>query len=163
MTGIYAGFDVRTTQSGVRPSSSEAAPGSYSADRVATQWSGVRVEDIDSHLRHERYGRDEVIVRAYVKLGTLLPADVKVDLLIDRRHADRCNPRGADHPLWSVQSYENGVFVFEGSMPRNEVEKAAGIGVRVRPFRTRDGASAPPAVIEWMEPPPSLAGTVVRS
>jgi len=119
---------------------------------VTGEWPRVRVEGIDTHLRRERDGSDQVVVRACVYLGTLLPADVRVDLVAGPGQPGAAT-REVGCPLWSAQSYDNGVFVFEASVSAPAMERAAGFGVRVAPHWVREEASALPPVIQRVEPP----------
>jgi hypothetical protein len=73
-------------------------------------------------------------IRTVVHLEALVPADVQVD--ISHRYAQHENPGDGARRLWSVQSYRNSAFVFEGTVSEQElagVGPLEGLVVRVRP------------------------------
>jgi hypothetical protein len=87
--------------------------------------------DIPGHLR----------VHANVHLGSLAPADVHVEVTADGSEkaeaSGECSVR-----LFSIQSYGNGTYVFEGLLPSQVVEKDCPLTVRVRPGAAHDALSA---------------------
>jgi hypothetical protein len=104
---------------------------------VRQQWGGVRV----THLEANPLFADvpgQVRVRANVHLVSLLPADVLVELT---GTADAADASG-EWPirLCSVQSYNNGSYVFEGLLPLEAVDDHLLI-VRVRPSAVREALS----------------------
>jgi hypothetical protein len=91
----------------------------------------VRVIQLDA-ARHLADAPDRVSVRAVIHLGSLSPADVRVDAV-----AGAGEPVGASnqraHEIWSVQSYRNGIFVFEGFVAPESPDGHRSLTVRVRP------------------------------
>jgi hypothetical protein len=65
---------------------------------IRAAWTGVRVESVDYD---ERGGVGTA--RAWVRLGELTPADVRVELIM---------PSSGECPMWCEQSYHNGSFVY---------------------------------------------------
>jgi hypothetical protein len=77
-------------------------------------------------------------VRANVHLGSLIPADVLVDATADRVKASgEWSTR-----LASLQSYGNGIYVFDGLLPPHALEDRSPLIVRVRPGSAHEAFSA---------------------
>jgi hypothetical protein len=119
----------------------------------------VRV--ISAELGAGRGGDVRSVVRACVYLDTLLPADVRVELVVGRPGEDAARMRETDVRLWSVQSYGNGSFLFESTMPALALGAGEGPGVRVA---SRDDESRAPSmspVVRWL-PTSDLADSPER-
>lgn len=150
--------DMGTTHHGPAATSRAAPLASRSSDPRTAHWVRVRVRSVESLRTLAREGDEQVVVRACVHLGALLPADVKVDLLTPARVASRAGDApDACCQLWSVQSYDNGTFVFEALVPAELVDRATTVGVRVRAQRVREEPSTLRPVIRWLQPPPATS------
>lgn len=126
-------------------------------------WSVVRVLDselVDGAERRDAGDRREcrLPIRAYVHLGELTPADVHIDLHGGRLSAADVRDRPDGVRLYSVESYGNGIFVFEGCATPVDDELADGWTVRVRP--SPNGCVGLPVapVVGWCAPPAPRTG-----
>jgi hypothetical protein len=124
----------------------QRTPGTPTAEWAAwvrEQWSAVRVILVEA--THLADAADRVRVRAVIHLGSLSPADVRVDAV-----AGAAEPAGdpAHRPseLWCAQSYRNGTFVFEGFAATEGDEEQPTLTARVRP-RAADENLAPLSVV----------------
>ena len=109
---------------------SETFVKAITAERIASEWPRVRVENAVTSETPGCNGNVLTTVRACVHLGTLLPTDVKVEMGADGSPAHNGSQRR--HRLWSVQSYQNGSFLFESCVPAAELRDAARLLIRVR-------------------------------
>jgi hypothetical protein len=82
---------------------------------VERHWAKVRVAHAESRRCACSTGA-WLRMRAVVHLGELAPVDVHVDLV---RRGDESGDSTARR-LWSIQSYRNGAFVYEGRVPEDE-------------------------------------------
>lgn len=116
---------------------------------IERQWPGVRIGDIEMHSAEGA----QQIVRACVHLGALLPVDVHVELLCaeDRIGAGE-SPHSSRHEMWSVQSYDNGTFSYEGHIPASALEGKLGCAIRVTSTARNVDPSEVPPVIRWLPP-----------
>ena len=75
--------------------------------------------------------RSQRTVRACIDLGSLLPVDVRVALVPMR---DSVPDFAMAHPMWSAESYHNGIYLYEVTVP---VAALAGgnCAVRITPAR----------------------------
>ena len=113
------------------------APSARWAAWVRQQWSCVRVTDIKATPVPDGVP-GHVRLRANVHLGSLVPADVLVDAT-----AEGGNVSGERSTrLASLQSYGNGIYVFEGLLSLRTVEDRSPLIVRVRPGAAHDAFSA---------------------
>lgn len=118
--------------------SANAATAAWAA-WVRQQWRRVRVTHLETNsLLADVPGR--VRVRANVHLGSLVPADVLVEATADVAETAAAS-REWPIRLWSVQSYRNGTYVFEGLLPLEAVDEHLLI-VRVRPGAVDETLSA---------------------
>jgi hypothetical protein len=106
---------------------------------VREQWSAVRVTHLETNsLPSEVPGH--VRLWANVHLGSLAPADVLVEATAEPTEAvdasGECSIR-----LCSMQSYNNGTYVFEGLLPL-EILDDQPLMVRVRPGAAHETFSA---------------------
>jgi hypothetical protein len=110
----------------------------------------AEVRVISAELGAGRGGDTRRVVRACVYLDTLLPADVRVELVSGRPGEDASRTRATDVRLWSVLSYGNGSFLFESAVPALELGAGESVGVRVA-LRDDDpwGAQMHP-VVRWL-------------
>ena len=99
---------------------------SWNARRVLTDWWRVRIHLVE--VVPDSGGRR---VRAVVQLGALAPADVRVELLLTSRAREA--PRDGGRPMWSTQSYDNGCYVFEATIARDDLAADGDWLVRVSP------------------------------
>jgi hypothetical protein len=128
------------------PALSAPTARSTQPDALALAWPDVAIGDVELSSLGDRGERFRV--RARIRLGALLPADVAVDLL-----PVRGRPPGARCRLFSVQPLENGAFLFEGTPSVEELGRY-GFEIRVGPA-TRLGTAMPlPAVVRRVAPPP---------
>ena len=111
-------------------------------------WTAIRVDSVEVHpLRGGEAGLAEV--RACVRLGTLLPLDVHVELLSHPASPGRRRPRAGfvSERMASIQSYANGSYVFAARIPHSRLEDPEGCAVRVTPANESAHLSAP---IRWI-------------
>jgi hypothetical protein len=106
---------------------------------VREQWSAVRVTHLETNpLLPDVPGH--VRLRANVHLGSLVPADVLVEATAEPAEAvdasGECSIR-----LCSMQSYNNGTYVFEGLLSLEALEDQP-LTVRVRPGAAHEALSA---------------------
>lgn len=116
---------------------------------VRDRWPAVRVTHLKTvPLRPHVPGRLRVRVNVY--LGALAPADVLVEATVDE--ADTPDGSG-EWPirLCSVQSYGNGIYVFEALLPRQPVEHRRRLTVRVRPGTSHEALSTLQDVVRVFE------------
>lgn len=85
------------------------------AARVAACWPLVRVESVD--VRPAPAGEH---ARALVQLGGLTPADVRVELYVADASAALQTAQRGQLRMCSTQSYDNGRFVFEATLPAGD-------------------------------------------
>ncbi len=89
------------------------------------EWPGVRITDVtmvaDVPFTPDRHQR----VRVHVRLGRLMPADVRVHLTTETHSADTAQDDGWTRRLVASQTYDNGHFVFEGHVPVHVLETMA--------------------------------------
>ena len=117
---------------------------------LLAEWPGVHVEEIEIQPPADGGLR---IVRACVHLGALLPADVHVELLCaEDRLIEGEPPHSSRHEMWSVQSYDNGTFSYEGHVPAPALEGKLGCAVRVTSTATNVDPAEVPPVIRWLAP-----------
>ncbi|MBX6330639.1 MAG: hypothetical protein IRY91_02200 [Gemmatimonadaceae bacterium] len=97
--------------------------------------------------RPETTGGREALttVRASVHLGALTPADVNV-VLVAGGDAAVTNPMHEGTPLWCDRAYGNGIYVYEGDVPRAMLEGGDACAVRIVPDRYRLLTAIPPVV-----------------
>ncbi len=108
------------------------APTAGWAAWVRQQWATVRVTHVETNPLRADVPR-HVRLRANVHLGSLAPADVLVEATADRaKTATR---------LASLQSYGNGIYVFEGVLPPHAFKEGHPLIVRVRPGASHDAFS----------------------
>ena len=88
-------------------------------------------------------------LRACVHLGTLLPADVHVELLSHPASPGRRRPRAGfvSERMASIQSYANGRFIFAARIPLSRLEDPEGCAVRVT---HADGSAHLPPTVRWI-------------
>ena len=112
--------------------------------RLLEHWPHVRIDCVATQLA-DHSGEHAAIVRADIDLGSLLPADVRVELAAGE-------PSPGEHRmtpsrLWSTHSYHNGRYAFEASVPAGVLGRAAGCVVRVSPAAgVSDNVAVDPAV-----------------
>ena len=112
---------------------------------IQTQWPRVRIVSIDISEGGARAPSDARIVHTCVHLGSLAPADVRVEMT-SGDPAVANDPSAAAVRLWSVQSYGNGSFVFEAELPRAALAGVSSFSIRVVPSSQHGPLSLPPVV-----------------
>lgn len=98
--------------------------------RLLEYWPDVRIDCVVTQLADHR-GEHAAIVRADIDLGSLLPADVKVELSAGEPSPDE--QLMTPSRLWSTHSYHNGRYAFEASVPAGVLDRSGGCVVRVSP------------------------------
>jgi hypothetical protein len=142
------------------PRISDDGPTKAWAVWVSEQWRAVHVIQLDA-ARHLADRLDRVRVRAVIHLGLLSPADVRVDAV-----AGAGEPVGASHQrvheMWSVQSYRNGAFVFEGLIAAESLDGYRMLAVTVRPRSAHEDLSRLRTVVRStkMDPEPAAQRSV---
>ena len=86
--------------------------------RLDACWPQVRVESAQLSR-----GPSGARACAVVQLGGLAPADVRVELVPASRAQAVLPPGHGEYRMFSRQSYHNGSFVFETTLPRQEAER----------------------------------------
>jgi hypothetical protein len=111
------------------------------------KWRGVRIEE--AQLAPAAGSEHAMRVWACVELGELAPADVRVELVPGAPGTilDRSTHRA--HRLWSVQSYFNGRYVFEGIVPAPDLAGPEGYSIRITRYADVAAARTAPAVVRW--------------
>ena len=120
---------------------------------VVREWSQLRVERVDVHREPTANGT-RLGVWACISLGAhLLPADVRVELLAEFGRAGHRTTTPAR--LWSTRCYQNGTYLFEGSLPLASDVRETGLTVRVTPAPHHPPADVAPIVV-WVETGPHV-------
>lgn len=117
--------------------------------RLLEDWPDVRIDNVVTQLA-DHPGEPAANVRADVDLGSLLPADVRVELAAGEPSPDE--QRTTPSRLWSTRSYHNGRYAFEASVPAGVLERTGGCVVRVSPAGAGDNVAVDPAVAEVAPP-----------
>ena len=120
----------------------------YGPQGVPRREADVRV--VSAEMGAGRGGDTRRTVRACVYLDTLLPADVRVELVAGRPGEDASRTRATDVRLWSVLSYGNGSFLFESAVPALELGDGESVGVRVAPRDDEEWAAEMRPVVRWL-------------
>lgn len=103
------------------------------AEWIRRRWPDVRIVQLGSAPGRGAAPSATITARACVHLGALTPADVRVEVVgREGSHVADAAPTPPCRRLWSVRSYANGSFLFEGEVPRAMLEHPAGVDVRVR-------------------------------
>lgn len=124
--------------------------------RLLGDWPRVRIDNVVTQLA-DHPGEHAANVRADVDLGSLLPADVKVELATGEPSPDE--QRMTPSRLWSTHSYHNGRYAFETSVPAGVLESAGGCVVRVSPAAgAGDNVAVDPAVAAVAPPKQAPSG-----
>ena len=103
------------------------------AARLDACWPLVRVESVDV-----RPGPAGEHARALVQLGGLTPADVRVELFAAEAPADMPTEQQCQLRMCSTQSYDNGRFVFEATLPAGDEVRAREWMIHVHPSEAFD-------------------------
>ncbi|HET7584745.1 MAG TPA: hypothetical protein VFK13_07555 [Gemmatimonadaceae bacterium] len=109
---------------------------------LAAAWPEIRVIGIHVCPAHHDRAHNRR-VHACVHLGRLLPVDVRVEVLPGDAAAD--DARG--HRMFSIHSYHNGSYLFEATLPADELMGEDGLVVRVSPRAQLRTTAAPAPVI----------------
>ena len=107
-----------------------AAPGSargHAGRRARRPWADVRIEELAIGPVPDS-GERQTYVRACVRLGTLLPADVVVELISSRPGAVPAFQR-----MFSELPYSDGPYLFETRLGTSELGASTAHTVRVSP------------------------------
>ena len=75
--------------------------------------------------------------RAVVQLGRLTPADVRVELMPSEPEGPEAAPP-AERRMFSIQSYDNGCFLFEASLPQGVTAHVHDWLIHVHPHEAVD-------------------------
>jgi hypothetical protein len=114
------------------------------------QWSDVRVCGVELVARPRRGSGQRAKLRAVVQLGGLTPADVVVTARSDDPALERATEEVVR--LWSVQSHQNGAFVFEAAANAHAIDEAAELLVTVEPARALPGDRVLPSATRLVAP-----------
>ena len=109
------------------------------------EWNAVRIVSVMIKGPHDLRGQ-RLTIQAHVYLGALRPADVRVELLPGRQSCDAM-PAPVTR-LWTEASFDNGSFLFEGTVSKAATDTAEGFTVCVRPAPS-GGAGDQPPVLRW--------------
>ena len=117
-------------------------------EHARERWARLRIHGIEE--RAESAGGGMTRVEARIHLGELVPADVCVELVagedLGRVPADHRSCRR----LCSVQSYDNGTYLFEVSVPTADLSLPVGYAVRVSPTSAFADAKDASPVVRWV-------------
>jgi hypothetical protein len=88
---------------------------------------------------------DAQTLLVHVRLGSLTPADVRVEMTMGDATVAR-DPSAAAIRLGSTRSYGSGSFAFEAEVPRAALDAPTGYSIRVVPDLWRRTVTLPPVV-----------------
>jgi hypothetical protein len=112
---------------------------------IQAQWPQVRIDDIDTLPARAGTPDDARTLLVHVRLGSLTPADVRVEMTMGNATVAR-DPSSAAIRLGSTRSYGGGNFAFDAELPRAALAAPTGFSIRVVPDLWRRMVSLPPVV-----------------
>lgn len=112
---------------------------------IRAQWPHVCIIGIDTLPATTGAPDDVRTLLVHVRLGTLTPADVRVEMTMGNVAVAR-DPSAAAIRLVSTRSYGSGNVAFEAEVPRAALEAVTGFSIRVVPDLWRRTVSLPPVV-----------------
>lgn len=104
------------------------APDTHRNPKLPACWPHVRVESV--RLQTDGAG---TCARALVQLGGLTPADVRVELVPTDPIAGTAADPLDERRMFSIQSLDNGCFVFDALIPATDTAKSHGWMIHVHP------------------------------
>jgi starch phosphorylase len=117
--------------------------------RVAREWPQVRVESVDGLPEPRVPVGGYVQVRARVRLGSILPSEVTVELYMGRLDAHSEIVDGVALPMQPAGEMPDGVQIFEVAGVQCRESGLHGYTVRVLPFHRDEAKSFLPGLVTW--------------
>lgn len=118
-------------------------------ERVRQAWPQIRIEAIEAGALAELQVGREIQVQARVRLGSLTPDDVRVELLVGRVNAAGDLVDVDAMPLKSIGSQPDGLYVYEASTVPCRVSGLRGYTLRVLPQHPDLTTPFQPGLIVW--------------
>jgi starch phosphorylase len=119
------------------------------SERIAREWPQVRVESVDG-LPESRVAVGTYLqVRARVRLGSLQPGEVSVELYMGRLDAHSEITGGVALPMQAAGGLRDGVQDFEVAGVQCRESGLHGYTIRVLPFHRDEAKSFLPGLMTW--------------
>jgi starch phosphorylase len=116
---------------------------------IARDWQQVRVESVDGLPEPRVAVGSDLQVRARVRLGSILPGEVSVELYMGRLDAHSEITDGAALPMHPAGEMRDGVQAFEIAGVPCRQSGLHGYTVRVLPFHCDEAKSFLPGLVTW--------------
>jgi starch phosphorylase len=117
--------------------------------RVTKAWPQVRVEAVDALPETRLAVGSYLQIRARVRLGSIQPGEVAVELYLGRVNARGEIGDGAALPMMATGETQDGTQVFEVAGVQCRESGLHGYTVRVLPFHHEESKSFLPGLITW--------------
>jgi starch phosphorylase len=119
--------------------------------RIARDWPQVRVEAVDG-LPEARLAVGAYLhIQAQVRLGSILPGEVAVELYLGRLNAHSEIIDGVALPMQPAGEARDGVQIFEVARVQCRESGLHGYTVRVLPFHRDEAKSFLPGLVTWAD------------
>jgi starch phosphorylase len=119
--------------------------------RIAREWPNIRVEAVDG-LKEDRVAVGSCLhIQAHVRLGSILPGEVAVELYMGRLNAHSEINLGIALPMQATGEARDGVQVFEVSGVQCRESGLHGYTIRVLPFHRDEAKSFLPGLVTWAD------------
>lgn len=118
-------------------------------NKIRSNWSNIRVEDISCSCNSEVYVGQNVKVKAKVYLGELSPEDVSVELFYGKLNGSDSLESGNISEMKSIKKKEN-YFEYEGEIP-NEITGLRGYTIRILPKHSMFTNKFEMGLIYWVQ------------
>lgn len=117
-------------------------------ERVHGAWEAVAVQRVDADRDHDHPVGSALRVRSLVSLGSLTPADVKVQLYYGRVESEGRILQGRTTEMVFLEGQSNGTSVYQGSIPCNESGRHA-FAIQILPTNRDLAGSYETHLIRW--------------
>ncbi|MFC2170568.1 alpha-glucan family phosphorylase [Calditrichota bacterium] len=101
--------------------------------KVKKSWNEIEIVDVHADRLMELYVGNDLTIKAHVKLGSLKPEDVRVEVFIGKLYGNRQLADGEGYPLEFIETDKSGVSSFRGDTPCSHSGNH-GFATRVLPF-----------------------------
>ena len=119
--------------------------------RIQRDWPQVRVETVEAVPGSQLSVGGQIHVRAGIRLGSIPPTEVAVELYLGRLDADGQISGATAIPMLPAESGPEGVCVFEAKAVRCGKSGLHGYTVRVLPFHPDLAKTFLPGIITWAD------------